>query len=155
MRFQRENGGSVSFNEIAIETLMKYRQLNPSDTEAGGMLLGRLIIDCEDIIIDEVTTPFASDIRSRFSFFRKKEQSQQLIEEKWQISNGTQVYLGEWHTHPEVDPTPSVGIDIKNWHKIVKRARFEQDSLFFAILGTSKLRVWELSKFTNKLVKLR
>lgn len=154
MRFQRENGGIVKFNGSAVKTLLKYRQVKDFDTEAGGMLLGRLIIDCNDVIIDEVTIPFSSDKRSRFSFFRKKEQAQQLIEKKWQISNGTQIYLGEWHTHPEADPKPSVGIDIKNWHTIVKKARFEQNSLLFAILGMSKLRVWELSKVTNKLFQL-
>lgn len=72
MRFQRENGGIVSFDESAVKTLLKYRQLKFSNKEAGGMLFGRLLNDCDDIIVDEVTLSFSSDRRSRFSFFREK-----------------------------------------------------------------------------------
>jgi hypothetical protein len=72
VRFQRENGGIVSFDESAVKTLLKYRQLKFSNKEAGGMLFGRLLNDCDDIIVDEVTLPFSSDRRSRFSFFREK-----------------------------------------------------------------------------------
>jgi integrative and conjugative element protein (TIGR02256 family) len=154
MRFQRENGGFLSFNKSAVETLLKYRQFKFSDKEAGGMLLGRLINDCEDIIVDEVTTPFPSDKSSRFSFFRGKKEAQKLIEEKWYKSKSTQIYLGEWHTHPEDDPTPSESIDIKNWHKITDRAVFEQESLFFLIVGRKKTRIWELNKKTKKMAEL-
>lgn len=154
MRFQRKNGGVISFNESAINTLLNFRQIKLSDCEAGGMLLGRLISDCEDIVVDEVTVPFPSDKRSRFTFFRGKGKAQKLIEERWNISKGTQIYLGEWHTHPEDDPTPSKSIDIKNWYQIIAKAIFDQDSLFFLIVGRKKTRLWELNKRTKQLVEL-
>ncbi len=154
MRFQRENGGIISFDESAVKTLLKYRQFKFSDKEAGGMLFGRLLYDCEDIIVDDVTLPFPSDKRSRFSFFRGKNGAQKLVEEKWHKSNSTQIYLGEWHTHPEDDPTPSANVDIKNWHKITKKATFEQECLYFVIVGRKRTRLWELNKTSQQLVEL-
>ncbi len=154
MRFQRENGGIVSFNKSAIKTLLKYRQLKYADKEAGGMLFGRLLIDCDDIIVDDAMLPFSSDKRSRFSFFRGKNEAQKLVNKKWHESNSTQIYLGEWHTHPEDDPTPSANIDIKNWHEITHKTVFEQECLYFVIVGRKKTRSWELNKTSQRLVEL-
>lgn len=154
MRFQRDNGGIVDFDKSAVKTLLKYRQLKFSDKEAGGVLIGRLIIDCDDIIADEVTLPFPSDKRSRFSFFRGENEAQKLVEEKWRKSNSTQIYLGEWHTHPEDDPTPSANIDIRNWHEIAHKAVFEQECLYFVIVGRKKTRLWELNKNSQQLIEL-
>ncbi|MGI8544557.1 MAG: Mov34/MPN/PAD-1 family protein [Aridibacter sp.] len=154
MKFLRENGGVVSFNKDAVKTLLDYRQVNITDKEAGGMLLGRLISYCDDIVIDEVTTPSSDDEQHRFSFFRKKNLAQKIVEEKWQNSEGTQIYLGEWHTHPEEDPTPSASVDINNWCKIIQNAVYEQEMLFFVIVGTRKTRIWEINKNTKNMSKL-
>ncbi len=47
-------------------------------------------------------------------------------------------FIQENGTPPEDDPTPSIGIDIKNWHEITKKARFEQECLYFVIVGRKK-----------------
>lgn len=50
-------------------------------------------------------------------------------------------YLGEWHTHPEEIPTPSV-IDRIGWAKKLLADSFSE-AIFFVILGTTTVRVWE------------
>lgn len=42
-------------------------------------------------------------------------------------------YLGEWHTHPEINPSPS-GMDISEWTKITSR---QPRPMVFMILGIS------------------
>lgn len=143
--FQRSKSGRVLLSESPANTLKKYIQVQMHDSEAGGMLLGRLILESNDLVVDEATEPNKRDRRSRFFFWRSKKDAQKRIDDAWARTNQTRVYLGEWHTHPEDDPTPSC-IDLKNWRRIVREARFEQESLLFLIAGRERIRLWELGK---------
>ncbi len=57
-----------------------------------------------------------------------------FINEEFERSNGTRVYFGEWHTHPENNPTSS-SIDRKAIREIYKEARCPVGLVFFAIVG--------------------
>ncbi|NMM80903.1 hypothetical protein B2J86_08190 [Acidovorax sp. SRB_14] len=128
----------------AVEQMQAYAQRRWRNAEAGGVLLGRHLLDSHDVVVDEVTTPQDSDRRSRFSFFRSR-RHESLARERWQIQSSTMAYLGLWHTHPEADPTPS-GVDRNDWAQAVSRDAYEGDLLFFPIVGTRCVRVWTLSR---------
>lgn len=64
-----------------------------------------------------------------------------MIDEAWRRSGGVTTYLGEWHTHPEEVPAPSV-IDRIGWAKKLLADSFSE-AIFFVILGTTTVRVWE------------
>lgn len=153
MILRRPDSGRLSISEPALEKFKAYRQMQSQDTEAGGLLLGRLIVGTDDIVIDEATSPSTKDRRSRFAFRRSKRPAQNRVDAAWAESASTRVYLGEWHTHPEADPSPSL-IDRCNWKKIVARARFEQMSLHFVIVGRSRIRAWEVNKKTGRIDEL-
>ena len=144
MRFWRPDAGVVEFGDAALARLLAYRQMDAGTREAGGILLGRLIMGSPDIVVDEAAGPLPTDRRGRFFFFRAKRPSQLLVDHAWHASGQTRNYLGEWHTHPEDDPSPSC-FDRRNWSRIVARAQFEQSSLLFAIVGRAHVRVWEVS----------
>jgi integrative and conjugative element protein (TIGR02256 family) len=145
MTFVRKGGGSVYFAASAVDKLMDSRQLQASSAETGGVMLGRLIVGTADIVVDEVIGPLAEDRRSRFTFFRPKKQTQQIVDQAWYSSCGTKIYLGDWHTHPEDIPNPSAQ-DLRNWKQICEAAVFEQESLLFLIAGRVSVRIWELPK---------
>lgn len=128
----------------AVEKMQAFAQLHWWNTEAGGVLLGRHLLDSHDVVVDEVTTPQSSDRRSRFSFFRSR-RHETLARERWQVQSGTMAYLGLWHTHPETDPTPS-GVDRNDWTQAVSSDTYEGDRLFFPIVGTHCIRIWTLSR---------
>jgi len=130
--------------EDAVEQMKVFAQRRGWHTEAGGVLLGRHLLDSEDIVVDEVTIPQNTDQRGRFSFFRSKEH-EALARERWKDQLGTMAYLGLWHTHPEEYPTPS-NIDRRDWLKAVSRDAFEGERLFFPIVGTRRIHVWSLSR---------
>lgn len=153
MRFSRPNGGVLEFGETALQHVLSHRQFTSDSAEAGGVLLGRLIRDSRDIVIDRAAGPSELDRRSRFSFFRARRPAQALVDEAWRESGQAAIYLGEWHTHPEDDPTPSC-IDRKDWIRIVQRAQFEQPSLFFVIAGRVLTRIWEIPKAVGTPVPL-
>ena len=113
--------------------------------EAGGVLLGRLLVSVEDVVVDEVTVPGAHERRSRFRFFRAQQPTQTAVNHAWARSGGAINYLGEWHTHPEDYPTPSLH-DCTDWQRLVGTQRYEQNQLFFVIVGRRAIRAWELGR---------
>lgn len=143
--FSRATRGCFVISEQALASIEKYRQQSETAREAGGVLLGRLIVNAPDIVVDDVTEPSSSDRRGRFFFSRSAVPTQRAIDDAWQNSNGTRNYLGEWHTHPELDPSPSP-TDFENWQRLSRRARYEQDSLFFVIAGMTEIRAWEIER---------
>ena len=142
MRFRRSNGGVFEFSQPALAILASHRQLSASAAEAGGVLLGRFIVSSQDVVVDEVTSPTRYDKRWRFFFKRAKRSAQARVEEAWRESQGTRNYLGDWHSHPEDNPTPSC-IDTRGWKKTLRKAHVESEALFFVILGRTTVRVWE------------
>jgi integrative and conjugative element protein (TIGR02256 family) len=142
LTFRRRSEGLVVLHPRAVDTLLAYQQNEPTSHEAGGVLLGRLILNSHNIIIDSISEPNTQDRASRTRFNRARTPTQQLINRDWATTNGAINYLGEWHTHPQPSPEPSPE-DLKNWQLIFRDASFEQDFLLFLIVGTSTMRLWE------------
>jgi integrative and conjugative element protein (TIGR02256 family) len=145
LKYQRLHGGLFELSLAACETISRYQQNVSSSTEAGGIILGNIFLDTLNVTANFATEPCVTDHRTRFSFFRARAPTQSIIDRTWRQSDGTQNYLGEWHTHPEPIPHPSE-IDINNWKRIVKKSIFQQAGLFFIIAGTEKIHIWEVTK---------
>lgn len=128
----------------AVKQMQAHAQRSWWQAEAGGVLLGRHLLDSEDLVVDEVTTPQKQDRRSRFSFFRSKQHGV-IARARWVARDSTIAYLGLWHTHPERDPSPS-GVDRRDWENALANDVFEGDRLFFPIVGTDRIRVWSKTR---------
>ncbi|HEX3529510.1 MAG TPA: Mov34/MPN/PAD-1 family protein [Thermoanaerobaculia bacterium] len=152
LTFARSRGGRFQIGPATMQTIRRYIQDSPRKLEAGGVLLGRHIADSDDIIVDDLTVPIRGDRRGRYLFMRGHEAHQKVIDRAWRDSEGTCVYLGEWHTHPEPVPTPS-SVDCINWKRKLKQDEFN-GCVFFAILGTQEVRVWEGHQGGAKLLPL-
>ncbi|MEP0548074.1 MAG: Mov34/MPN/PAD-1 family protein [Rhodothermales bacterium] len=139
--FARSGGGRVQLGPSALYAIRRHLQLGLDAAEAGGVLLGRYIAGTADVVVDAVTEPMAGDRRSRARFFRHRRGHQLAIKSAWSESGGTSAWLGEWHTHPEPDPSPSF-IDRLDWRRKLTVDRYEE-ALFFLIAGTDRLRAWE------------
>lgn len=137
----------------ALRCMASYRQVDPSSPEAGGVLLGRHLLNANVVVVDEVTTPQIGDRRSRFRFSRGKQPHQHLIDDAWRRSGGEITYLGEWHTHPEPVPHPSF-IDRAGWVRKVFLDRFT-DPILFAIVGTEAIRLWEGERYSLHVVPVK
>jgi integrative and conjugative element protein (TIGR02256 family) len=152
--FVRTRDGSLKLGSDALATMLGHAQLAPDAAEAGGVLMGRHIIGTRDVVVDRVTTPMRGDRRSRMAFTRRKRRHQQVLDEEWERSGGTRVYLGEWHTHPEPIPMPS-GVDMDDWRRRLQEDIVEARSVFFLIVGQLEIRAWEGSRRTFGVVPLR
>jgi integrative and conjugative element protein (TIGR02256 family) len=151
--FLNVRGNKFKLSHAALAQMIGYVQNEPNKREAGGVLLGRYILDCEDVIVDRITMPTKRDQRSRFRFFRSARLHQQAIDKAWTSSEGTCNYLGEWHTHPEPDPSPSF-IDMLGWRKKLLFDKFDSDVLYFVIVGTEQINAWQGHRRTLSIEKL-
>ncbi|MGM0580548.1 MAG: Mov34/MPN/PAD-1 family protein [Bacteroidota bacterium] len=142
----------MKLTDQCLSLMNSYKQDDPSKYESGGVLIGRLIISSKDIVVDKVTTPLPEDVQSLNSFIRSTAH-QNIIEKEWSESNGTSLYLGEWHTHPESSPTPS-SKDIKSWKEQLKTATFSSRFLYFVIIGIEEYGVWEGDRRTLKIRRI-
>ncbi|MBV4537956.1 Mov34/MPN/PAD-1 family protein [Pseudomonas urmiensis] len=114
-----------------LQTMDKYRQDRADKAEAGGILLGYRRGPYLHVV--QATAPQITDQRSRYRFDRAAHYHQKIAMERWRGSDSTIDYLGEWHTHPEIKPSPS-NIDIGEWSKVIKR---QSKPMMFLILGLS------------------
>lgn len=140
--FVNSFGHKFQVNWPVLEILCTYEQSVQNAPEAGGILLGRYIRKCNDVIVDQITVPLKGDIQKRKSFFRLSKLHQSIADEVWKNSNGTINYLGEWHTHPENEPFPSL-VDRIDWQKKVTFDKYDSDTLFFLIVGIRTINVWQ------------
>lgn len=74
-----------------------------------------------------------------------------MIDEAWRASHGTCTYLGEWHTHPELTPIPSM-IDWADWQRRLRSDRFSEP-IYFVIVGLQGVVAWE-GKRSGELTEL-
>ena len=144
----------MKVSDTAVAEMLGFAQMSEGATEAGGVLIGRHIVDSRDIVIDGVTGPMPGDRRARTRFDRAHRRHQDVLDDTWERSGGTSVYLGEWHTHPEPSPTPSQ-VDLNDWRRRLVSDSVEADFLLFVIVGQREIRIWEGSRVALGVTRLR
>ena len=133
----------ISISDTVVETINRYSSMPENTTEAGGILIGHYRNPHIEVL--RCSEPMARDRRTRTMFDRCDEGHQHLALTSWRNSARTETFVGEWHTHPELTPTPS-SLDIQTW-KRVTRTNVAGSTLFlikgytdwWAGLGTGKM----------------
>ncbi len=116
---------TVEISDDVLQKLLKHEQ-KIGQPEAGGILLGKHILEEQYYLITDITVPSKYDSAGPVSFLRNYRNAQIIIDKQWEESQGTVNYLGEWHTHPWENPTPS-----------------STDKMLLANLITEKSNVWD------------
>lgn len=98
-----------------LDVICSYRQDSTKKHEAGGTLMGYR--SGQHLHVLHATVPMPLDRSSRISFERLDPGHQLAVTKAWKESQGRVDYLGDWHTHPQLNPSPS-GIDYKEWAKL-------------------------------------
>lgn len=127
------SAGFIIVTAPALRQINRHRQTSSRRHEAGGILLG--LRRGRHIEVTFVTTPKRGDKSSRTAFERLSFFHQGFAIRAWRRFGRKLDYLGEWHTHPEHNPSPSP-IDCAEWAKLMLSSKRE---LVFLILGISGL----------------
>ena len=101
--------------------------------EAGGILIGNY--RGPHVVVGTCTTPLPGDCRRNNLFDRRDAGHQAAALGAWERSEGTDTFVGEWHTHPVDHPNPSE-LDLRTWHDLLRRT---SASLVFLIVGRRSL----------------
>ena len=142
---------NLSISKIVLNVFNKYIQDDEQSPESGGIVTGKIYDDLIEIL--NCSEPSDLDTSSRYNFNRSFKTAQNFINERFEISNGKEVYLGEWHTHPEDIPTPSK-TDINSFTKTIKKNRLNSKVHFMIIIGRVSIYIgiYFNSKFKQKVM---
>ena len=132
MLFKNPGHGTILITPKVVKTFTQYRQVKSSMPEAGGYLMGCLFGD--QLVINVATVPGKGDMRRATFFQRCKESGQRLINRIWKSSGRTCVLAGEWHTHPERNPTPSI-VDVREAFNSFNKNDFPFGFMVVIIVG--------------------
>lgn len=130
MQFTNNADIRITFEKEVLELFEQHKQLSEKCLEAGGQLFARF--NEKEVVISKATGLRNGDKRGRFLFWpnRKKEQNEikELFGEGYH-------YVGDWHTHPELIPTPS-NIDLVNILECYNQSRHDLKYFIMVIIGT-------------------
>ena len=134
----------IKISSEVLKTIYKYIQKTNRDFEAGGILLGREDKETNNLIIDFCTEPYYNDKRSKYKFERIDRKHITEYERINSENENIYLYIGEWHTHPEMKPNYSQ-IDFDNWIKINDEDIY-YDNQYQIIAGIEEIRIWKVEK---------
>jgi integrative and conjugative element protein (TIGR02256 family) len=109
--------------------LARHRQFSRWSREAGGQLFG--VVSDETVCVLEANGPGPLDERTRASFRSDPVAAQRDIDLR---ADRGMLYLGEWHTHPEAQPTASA-MDIDAFSRLLRKSEVRVSSLLLVIQG--------------------
>ncbi|WP_071601379.1 Mov34/MPN/PAD-1 family protein [Dickeya chrysanthemi] len=143
--FSDKNNHLIVIMEHVVQCLLSYRQLRCFSRESAGVLIGER--RGQHLVICDLSEPGVGDIRHRYSVDRRGSHHQDKVDAAFVKSQGTLQYLGEWHTHPEDNPTPSP-TDRKSW----KENLDAPEPMIVLIIG--RKGVWAGKKEGNIIIPL-
>lgn len=123
----------LEISNDAYAKLLKYVQKD-SMNENGGILLGKVTDDYFRVTITNITEPTLFDKKGRYHFIRSKRSVQKTINKLWKLSDREINYIGEWHTHPQENPKPSLTDEIMI-AECIKNNTCPFGELFLIIIG--------------------
>lgn len=135
-----------------LSAMSCYIQKTKDSFEAGGVLIGRENLSDNNLIIEYATEPMINDKRSRNRFYRKDNGHIDFYTNLYNRNHGVYTYVGEWHTHPEDFPNPSI-IDLNNWKKLAKDSNCNIKHIHI-IVGCKAIKLWEVSYSDKKVIEL-
>jgi integrative and conjugative element protein (TIGR02256 family) len=123
------SGQRLVFETGVLDHFAAHQQTEQTPNEAGGQLFAA----CEDGIIRVVlaTGPRPTDKRGPLSYVPDRREERREI--KRFFAKGLH-FVGDWHTHPERVPSPSV-IDIQNMQDCFRRSVHGLNFFVLVIVG--------------------
>lgn len=128
---------SIEITTECMETLQSKIQMN--NNEDCGILFGSQVSE-DKIRINSVSESCSIQISAKkYSCELDVTKANLLIAEEYEKSNHTRFYIGEWHTHPEDNPSPSSRDICSIKQSYVKNTMAIQNLIIMAIVGRKSI----------------
>lgn len=125
------SGQTLVLTDPVLAHFDRYRQVSPRNREAGGQLFATFVD--QEICLQRATGPRRTDRRSITSFLPNRFVERKEI--KRYFKSGFH-YAGDWHTHPELHPTPS-HTDIASFRDMFSKSHHHLASFVMIIVETA------------------
>jgi integrative and conjugative element protein (TIGR02256 family) len=112
-----------------VAHFVKHRQQGKIKTEIGGQLFAQFVKN--EVRVIRATGPNTTDKRGWVWF--RPDQRNQNVEIKRLFEDGLH-FVGDWHTHPERNPSPS-SWDLESMEECFKKSRHQLKSFVMVIVG--------------------
>ena len=113
-------------------------QVQTSGNEQAGILIGSEIGN-HAYRINKASEPCGIKQKAfNIGCVRDAKKANDIIIAEFEKSNGTRIYLGEWHTHPEDYPSPSY-VDINSIKSIIETGDIPAEGVFLIIIGLKQI----------------
>ena len=122
-------GNVVYFSPEVVGHFVAHRQQGKIKTEIGGQLFAQF--KNNEVHVVRATGPNATDERG-WSWFRP-DQKRHNGEIKQLFAAGLH-FVGDWHTHPEREPSPS-SWDLDSMEDCFKKSRHQLNAFIMVIVG--------------------
>lgn len=122
-------GTTYVFGRDCLATFKTHRQRSWLSRETGGQIFGRF--NADHVLIERATETRGRSRRTRFGFWPDRKAEQADIDALFAAGLH---YLGDWHTHPEAEPTPST-TDKQKISAVYRNSRHELQVMFMVIIG--------------------
>lgn len=122
----------IKINQNILDILLKYSQTLET-SERGGVIMGELYPNKNLVVVTNIIES-PSKISRNNQYEMDVEYTQKEITNVWKKNNGRVTYLGDWHTHPEINPKPSLR-DYYTFSKNYFNSTIDQNFLIYIILG--------------------
>lgn len=122
-------GTAICFSPEVVEHFATHRQQGKVKTEIGGQLFARF--EHGEVRVIRATGPNATDKRG-WTWF-KPDLRKQNVEIQQLFQKGLH-FIGDWHTHPEREPTPS-SWDTDSMKDCFKKSRHQLKAFLMVIVG--------------------
>lgn len=130
------NGLKIIIKKDVISDIRTKYNFN-TRYETGGIFLGKFSNEnkvIEVIESHELKTTFFSQV-----FYRRNvKKAQKIIDKRWSESGGILNYVGEWHTHPNMQAYPS-STDISSLKKMAEKVENVLPGIILLIAGKDEM----------------
>lgn len=130
----KELGLSIEIQAELMERISEAGRLHYPN-EYGGLLIGHYSEDNQIVYLNDTVLPKKFKA-SPVSFERASDGMANILEEYFR-QEPPQVYVGEWHTHPNGSPTPSM-TDVRAFETIVKHPDVNIKNPVMLIMGLTR-----------------
>lgn len=127
------SGQSLTLSPDVMDHFRRHQQLYWWQREAGGQLFAR--VRGKEVLLAEATGPRPTDHRGRTSYLPDRRAEQQEIDERFPLGLH---FVGDWHTHPEDHPSPSL-VDLHSTAEGVRRSRHSLNAFVMIVIGRALL----------------
>lgn len=143
------NGKVVDILNPILTEIGKWIQDEENKPESGGYIVGYQH-KTGNVSLEAVSPPYSLDIKNRIHFEIKDPRHERFLK---QAKRRKSLYMGVWHTHPQLCPIPS-NIDWEDWKATLKNDKTGCQYIFFMIVGISQWRLWVGNIATEEITEI-